>query len=453
VRTTFSTSTSGPIQFSDGEQIFLTWRAVSPGQYRAPEAQRACSSSPDAVGAVTSPAAASLPNRKITDPENGAMRFYAPIAKVDADERMVWGYASTEAEDDQGEIITREALARALADYLKFANIREMHQMSAVGVAEQATVDDRGLYVGARIIDRGAWDKVRSGVYKGFSVGGRVTSRDPSDRNIITGLSLTEISLVDRPANPEAVFDCWKAERSDPAHADPGLQPDGRPRYPLDDERHIRAAWAFIHMPDNAAAYTADELARIKARIVAAWKQRIDPAGPPAAAGKASRRRGEDQNALDDLHDRLTSLTDGECCKNAKAAGRHSATTLRHLQAAHDALCRAGAHCDGPAGTAAEDEEDFDKAAGAGALLKAFAGEIMPRLDALAKRVEEVAAIPLPPVTAARAATAIAKREDGGGGLPAEDVVIALARMSEEERTLALIKAAHANPIMPFGRR
>ena len=121
------------------------------------------------------------------------MRFYAPIAKVDAAERMVWGYASTDAEDDQGEIITRDALAEALGDYLKFANIREMHQMSAVGIAEEAAVDDKGLYVGARIVDPRAWDKVTSGVYKGFSVGGKVRARDAHDRNIITALSLTEI--------------------------------------------------------------------------------------------------------------------------------------------------------------------------------------------------------------------------------------------------------------------
>src|SRR5215470_17319601 len=105
------------------------------------------------------------------------MRFYAPIAKVDAEERMVWGYASTDAEDDQGETVTRDALAEALAGYMKFANIREMHQMSAVGVAEQAGVDGKGLYVGARIVDPRAWDKVTTGVYKGFSIGGRVKAR------------------------------------------------------------------------------------------------------------------------------------------------------------------------------------------------------------------------------------------------------------------------------------
>jgi hypothetical protein len=389
------------------------------------------------------------------------MRFYAPIAKVDAQERMVWGYASTSAEDDQGETITRDALAAALADYLKFANIREMHQMSAVGVAEEAAIDDRGLYVGARIVDPRAWDKVTGGVYKGFSIGGRVKARDPADRSVIIALTLTEISLVDRPANPEAVFDCWKVEGGDGMeadtdtldHADPGYHTDGRPRYPLDSERHIRAAWAFIHMPANAAPYTAGELAQIKARIVAAWKRRIDPAGPPDAAGKAAGAH-DDQAALQDIHDRLKALTDGACCEATKATGRHSKTVLRHLKAAHDALCRAGASCAGFAAATEENEADAGKAARADDLTKAVAAQFLPRLEALAKRIEEIAATPLPPLTVARSGGAISKREDGfQSAVSPDDVVAALARMSDDERTLALIKAAHSNPIRPIGGR
>ena len=95
------------------------------------------------------------------------MRFYWPIAKVDAEQRMVWGYASTEALDEQGEIVKREALEAALGDYMRFANIREMHQPSAVGVAKEATIDDRGLYLAAKIVDDEAWEKVVQGVYQG----------------------------------------------------------------------------------------------------------------------------------------------------------------------------------------------------------------------------------------------------------------------------------------------
>jgi hypothetical protein len=139
------------------------------------------------------------------------MRFYASIAKVDAEQRMVWGYASTEAVDGEGETILRSAIEGALDDYMKFANIREMHQLSAVGVAKEAAIDDKGLYLGAKIVDDDAWQKVIEGVYKGFSIGGKALARDPANRKTITQLRLFEISLVDRPCNPEAVFDCWKA--------------------------------------------------------------------------------------------------------------------------------------------------------------------------------------------------------------------------------------------------
>ncbi len=149
------------------------------------------------------------------------MRFYWPIAKVDAEQRMVWGYASTEALDEQGEIVRREALEAALGNYMRFANIREMHQPSAIGIAKEANVDDKGLYLAAKIVDDEAWEKVVQGVYKGFSIGGRVTARDPADRSVITGLALTEISVVDRPANPEAVFDCWKASGGDEMRDEP----------------------------------------------------------------------------------------------------------------------------------------------------------------------------------------------------------------------------------------
>jgi HK97 family phage prohead protease len=272
------------------------------------------------------------------------MRFYWPIAKFDTEQRMVWGYASTEASDEQGETVTRGALAAALDDYMRFANIREMHQPSAVGIAKEAELDDKGLYLGAKIVDGDAWAKIVEGVYKGFSIGGRVTARDPADRTVITGLSLTEISVVDRPANPEAVFDCWKRRTG------PGI-PDS---------------------PQFASGHC------------------------PACGGLAA---DADQPSLRKIV-RVDDLS-------ALAAG-----------------------------------------------LAKLADEVLPRLEALHKRVDDIARTPLPPQTAARgvALSAIAKTGDGGA-VADQDLVTALARMSDEERTLTLIKAARTNPIAPFARR
>lgn len=137
---------------------------------------------------------------------SGADTLYVPFAKVDEKQRLVFGYASTETRDHQGEIVRKDAMEAALPNYMKFGNIREMHQPSAVGVAKEAKMDSTGLWLGAYVVDDRAWAKVMAGVYKGFSIGGRVMDRDPLDKSIITSLELTEISLVDRPANPDATY-------------------------------------------------------------------------------------------------------------------------------------------------------------------------------------------------------------------------------------------------------
>ena len=137
------------------------------------------------------------------------MKIFAEIIKRDDDKRLVYGYASTEALDSQGERVTKGAIEEALPDYMRFANIREMHQLSAVGVAKTAEIDDKGLYIQVKVVDDAAWEKVKEGVYKGFSIGGK--SIEKTD-GVISKMKLTEISLVDRPSNPEAVIDLWKAD-------------------------------------------------------------------------------------------------------------------------------------------------------------------------------------------------------------------------------------------------
>lgn len=78
-----------------------------------------------------------------------------------------------------------------------------------------------------------------------------------------------------------------KKPYGDVQYADPGYQPDGKKRYPVDTEQHIRAAWSYINKPDNAGQYTSAQVARIKQKIVAAWKKKIDKDGPPSAASKS----------------------------------------------------------------------------------------------------------------------------------------------------------------------
>lgn len=149
--------------------------------------------------------------------EQRMAKLYAEIAKMEAQDDgtvKVWGYASSEAVDSDGEIIAAEAMKAAIPDYMKFGAVREMHGSNAAGTAIEINVEDDGrTFFGAHIVDPVAVTKVKTGVYKGFSIGGSVTARDELNKSQITGLKLTEISLVDRPANPDAVFTCYKADK------------------------------------------------------------------------------------------------------------------------------------------------------------------------------------------------------------------------------------------------
>lgn len=131
--------------------------------------------------------------------------------KFDDEQQIVSGYCSTDALDSHGEIITKEAMSDAIATYMEYANIREMHQPSAVGVAKSLSSDGTGHYLEAHIVDPVAWQKVKTGVYKGFSIGGQILKRT---KNVINKILLKEISLVDRPANPDCRIELWKMDDS-----------------------------------------------------------------------------------------------------------------------------------------------------------------------------------------------------------------------------------------------
>ena len=143
------------------------------------------------------------------------MRLYGAIQKIEPQDDgtvRVYGIATSEAVDEQGEIVRADAIRAAIPDYMRFPALREMHQLSAAGSTLEAEVcEDGTTRIVAHVVDPVAVAKVRNQVYRGFSIGGRVTQREAGNPKTITGLVLNEISLVDRPANPEAIFDCWKA--------------------------------------------------------------------------------------------------------------------------------------------------------------------------------------------------------------------------------------------------
>jgi phage head maturation protease len=87
-----------------------------------------------------------------------------------------------------------------------------MHNMVAAGVVVEGEIDAKNRFaIVAKVVDTNTIKKLRAGVFRGFSIGGKTLARDPKNRKVITKSRLDEISLVDRPANPEATLDVWKA--------------------------------------------------------------------------------------------------------------------------------------------------------------------------------------------------------------------------------------------------
>jgi hypothetical protein len=196
------------------------------------------------------------------------MRLYGEIQKVEPQDDgtvRVHGIATSEAVDDQGEIVRSDAMRAAIPEYMRFPALREMHQLSAAGTTLEAEVcEDGTTRIVAHVVDPIAVAKVKNQVYRGFSIGGRVTQREAGNPKTITSLVLNEISLVDRPANPEAVFDCWKAAGVSEASLE-GSDVSGALQEPfnapiqiwacgLSDHCHITKADAFKCLEKRASA-------------------------------------------------------------------------------------------------------------------------------------------------------------------------------------------------------
>jgi len=377
------------------------------------------------------------------------MRLYGQITKLEPHDDgtvKVTGVASSGATDSADERVSPAAMKAALPDYMRFGALREMHGMSAAGATLGAGVGEDGLTrIEAHVVDPLAVKKVKLGVYKGFSIGGRVTARDPDDPKLITGLRLDEISLVDRPCNPEAVIEMWKADAARPP-AGPTIAPTNA---------DVIAKAAEMAAAAGRPGRQADYVLKARQLLTQAAVSHPDPSA-----------------ALDEAE-----LT-------VKRGARNSAADLARIQAAHDELVALGARCaaahdeddadlddddadddddfDGDTDDAGADDDDpADKAARASLTRLAAAPghdahlhqqihRLGQTVAVLQKRLDQLAAQPLPPRTLAGLARAVTKAEDAGAGaatVSPEDLRKYLDGLSPEERGRLELRAALSRPI------
>ena len=116
----------------------------------------------------------------------------ARIAKLDPEQRIVWGWASVVSEngkpvvDRQGDVIEIDELQRAAHDFIAFYRTGgAMHAKLGIGVVVDSIVftdavqqalgielGREGWFVGMKVVDDATWEAVKAGEYEGFSIGG-----------------------------------------------------------------------------------------------------------------------------------------------------------------------------------------------------------------------------------------------------------------------------------------
>jgi hypothetical protein len=189
---------------------------------------------------------------------------------------MVYGKATDDSLDIDQQICDPLWLDRAMPEWFKSGgNIREQHSAIAAGVAKEYEKKTDGHYIHALVVDPVSVKKVDTGVLKGFSIGIKsprvVRDQKAANGRIIDG-QIVEVSLVDRPANPNCQLvlaksvdgesGMWKVEellekrefsseeRAGAAESGAAM-PDGS--YPIKSKNDLRNAIQSIGRAKNPA--------------------------------------------------------------------------------------------------------------------------------------------------------------------------------------------------------
>lgn len=132
--------------------------------------------------------------------------------RAEGDDWIIEGYASTDAVDSYNEIVEPEAFRKFLPKFNEFPILLLNHGWfdTPVGKVVEAEIRPRGLWIKARISKTApqVWQMIQEGILKAFSIGFRGVSRQDTDGqpSVWKEIELVEISIVNVPANREALF-------------------------------------------------------------------------------------------------------------------------------------------------------------------------------------------------------------------------------------------------------
>lgn len=160
-----------------------------------------------------------------------------------------------------------------------FLDHEDLKSKEWIGEIVNPRIEDDTIIADLIIVDKPTAMKLAYGAKMGVSP--KVSGKE--DDGTMMSFKFDNFSVVINPAVKTAYINNAQKEEmavakpyGDVAYADPGYR-DNKARYPIDTEKHVRAAWSYIHQPDNRKDYTADQLKAIEAKIgTAAVKFKID---------------------------------------------------------------------------------------------------------------------------------------------------------------------------------
>jgi len=150
------------------------------------------------------------------------------LSVVNEDERLIAGWASVEVIDKQGQYVDVDTLAKAMLKFMDRGGfVNYGHENKPIGkvlqweIRKHPNTGQLGVWIIAKInkgykLDDIVWNLIKSGKLKGFSIAGLgnlekriMKSDDGQEREVevLKDVELTEISIVDEPANPYALIE------------------------------------------------------------------------------------------------------------------------------------------------------------------------------------------------------------------------------------------------------
>lgn len=276
---------------------------------------------------------------------------WAPITKSEKQDDgtlLVYGPAATSALDRDRQRLDATWLDSAMPRWMsEGGGVREQHDSKrAVGVGVGLSKSADGAHMlTARIVDPIAVMKVEYGVLKGFSVGIKnpeiVMGKADAPNGLVTGGDVIEVSVCDRPSNPECMFQMAKSDTDgELALVEEPQVVEKNATYGLPQELFDRLATpvrkALADLA-GAGAQVAADLAKTdtgEERTPVVVNVTVQAAaGPDLAKGYSAKEKRE-------------ALAAGEAMPNAKGDPAYTIKTKADLRRAVKAVGRGGADHD-----------------------------------------------------------------------------------------------------------